>query len=81
MRLWMEATHMQGLRARISQSLDAATGEEPVAVAASADEICKVVKRWVEDFESPSSASGGRSAGDGAVTHASHDGIQRNGGT
>jgi len=52
-RLWIEANHQQGLRARITQTLDTMTGEQSVAVAASADDICAVVKRWVDDFAGP----------------------------
>lgn len=57
-RLWIEVNHPQGLRARITQTLDAMAGEESVAVAASADDICVVVKRWVEDFADPDSSDG-----------------------
>lgn len=57
-RLWIEANHQQGLRARITQTLDTMTGEESVAVGASADDICAVVKQWVEDFARPGSSSG-----------------------
>lgn len=49
-RLWIEENHAHGLRARITQNLDTAAGEESVAVAASSEDICAVVKRWVEDF-------------------------------
>ena len=54
-RMWIEASHQQGLRARITQSLDTTAGEESVALAASTDDICAVVKQWVEDFASPPS--------------------------
>jgi hypothetical protein len=57
-RLWIEASHQQGLRARITQTLDTMAGEESVALAASANDICAVVKRWVEDFASPGSPDG-----------------------
>lgn len=57
-RLWIETNHQRGLRARITQTLDTMTGEESVAVAASADDICAVVKRWVDDFASPGSPDG-----------------------
>lgn len=52
-RLWIEANHERGLRARITQTLDAIDGEQSVGVAASADDICAVVKRWVDDFTGP----------------------------
>jgi hypothetical protein len=49
LRLWIEENHETGLRARITQTLDTAV-ERPLAVAASADDICAVVKQWVQDF-------------------------------
>jgi hypothetical protein len=51
LRLWIEANHETGLRARITQTLDTMAGEQPVAVAASADDICAIVKQWVQAFE------------------------------
>lgn len=57
-RLWIEANHPQGLRARITQTLDSMAGEESVALAASADDICTIVKRWVEDFARPDAPGG-----------------------
>lgn len=55
-RLWIEANHETSLRARITQSLDTMAIEQSVAVASSSDEICKVVKQWVDDFTSGASA-------------------------
>lgn len=49
-RLWIEANHETGLRARITQTLDTTTADQSVAVATSADDICTVVKQWVEAF-------------------------------
>lgn len=49
-RLWIEASHETGLRARITKSLDATKSEEVTAVASTADGICEVVKEWVDDF-------------------------------
>ena len=49
-RLWIEADHPSGLRARITQTLDTTTTEHSVAVGASADDICDVVKGWVDAF-------------------------------
>lgn len=48
--LWVEERHPEGLRARITQMLSSSTAEQSIAVAASADDICAVVKRWVEDL-------------------------------
>jgi len=50
LRLWIEANHETGLRARITQTLATTAIEHPVAVAASADDICEVVKNWVQNF-------------------------------
>lgn len=53
LRLWTEANHSTGLRARITQMLDMSRTEESVAVAASVDDICRVVKQWVDEFAGP----------------------------
>lgn len=55
LRLWIETNHETGLRARITQTLDTMAAEESVAVATSADDICAVVKQWVEKFADPKS--------------------------
>lgn len=62
-RLWIEANHDQGLRARITQTLDTEAGEQSIAVAASADGICAVVKKWVEDFATLDPSDGNGRAG------------------
>lgn len=49
-RLWIEPKHEAGLRARITSTLDATDVEHSVAAGASADEICDVVKEWVDAF-------------------------------
>jgi hypothetical protein len=48
-RLWFEPDHAAGLRARITQTT-ASGDERAIAVVASADDICAVVKEWVERF-------------------------------
>ena len=48
--LWVEESHPEGLRARITQMLSSSNAEQSIPVAASADDICAVVKRWVEDL-------------------------------
>lgn len=58
LRLWIEANHETGLRARITQTLDTAAAEQPVAVAANADDICAIVKQWVQSFADSSSPNG-----------------------
>ena len=67
LRLWIEANHAKGLRARITQMLDTARTEQSVAVAASANDICAIVKDWVDAFAAPSSD------GDGSVTRVADD--------
>lgn len=67
-RLWIEANHETGLRARITQTVDTMAAEQSVAVAASADDISAVVKQWVEAFADP-----GLADGDGHVTPGSDD--------
>lgn len=49
-RLWVEGNHEADLRARITQTLDTTGTERSLAVAASADDICEAVKRWVDAF-------------------------------
>jgi hypothetical protein len=52
-RLWVEAHHETGLRARITQCLDTTTTETSVTVASTADDIYDVVRQWVENVASP----------------------------
>ena len=52
-RLWIEPGHATGVRARITQALDA-DAEPWVAVAGSADDICAIVRTWVEEVTSSS---------------------------
>ena len=68
LRLWIEANHETGLRARITQSLDSTAAEQPLAVAASADDICAIVKQWVHEFEDSSSPDGKGALDPGMVT-------------
>jgi hypothetical protein len=49
-RLWIESSALEGLRARITQTLDSAGPEQAVATVATAEEICEVVKAWVDAF-------------------------------
>ena len=49
--MWIEMDHTKGLRARITQTLDAAETQHSVGMATTSEDICSVVKRWVEDFE------------------------------
>lgn len=65
-RLWIEANHERGMRARITQTLDTMLAEQAVAVVASSEDICAVVKRWVEEFADRSILD---PASDGKVGH------------
>ena len=56
-RLWIEPNHEAGLRARITQTIDTRVPERSVAIAASADDICAVIKSWVDDFVAPGRAT------------------------
>ncbi|HEX9697513.1 MAG TPA: hypothetical protein VGB64_14500 [Actinomycetota bacterium] len=67
-RLWIEANHEQGLRARITQTLDSTAGDQSVSAVASADAICAAVQQWVEDFVAPGSPDGNGHAGPGNGT-------------
>lgn len=53
LRLWIEANHETGLRARITQTLDTMSTEHSVAVASSTEDICSVVRSWVDEFVAP----------------------------
>jgi hypothetical protein len=49
-RLWIEANSREGLRARITQTLDSTGSEEAMATAAGPEDIYEVVRTWVEAF-------------------------------
>lgn len=57
-RLWVEADHSQGLRARITHTWDPSGKDASVTVVSSVDEICSVMERWVEGFEHPLGSEG-----------------------
>ena len=63
LRVWVEEHHETGLRARITQALDSAAAEQPVAVAANADDICAIVKKWVQAFTDANSPNGAPDVG------------------
>jgi hypothetical protein len=52
-RLWTEGDLETGLRARITKTVGTSGNEEAVAVAATADDICTVIKAWIDDFAAP----------------------------
>jgi hypothetical protein len=49
-RVWIEANAPDGLRARITQTLDSTLDEQTMATAGNPEDICAVVRTWVEAF-------------------------------
>lgn len=49
-RLWIERDATEGLRARITQTLDSRTPHEAMATTAQAEDIYGIVRDWVEAF-------------------------------
>ncbi len=49
-RLWIEPNAREGLRARITQTLDLAGAEQTMAAASNPDDIYAAVRTWVETF-------------------------------
>lgn len=58
LRLWIEADHESGLRARITQTTGSMRSARSVDVAASVEDICTVVRGWIEAFEAQSPKHG-----------------------
>ena len=52
-RLWLEGSAGEGLRARITQTLDSNGPEQAMATAATPEDIYTVVRTWVEAFVTP----------------------------
>jgi hypothetical protein len=52
-RVWLEGDRTSGLRARIVRMLDVERGETLESVAGSVDEVCDVVRTWLESFSAP----------------------------
>lgn len=52
-RLWIEDDHPTRLRARITQTLEDTSREKTIAAASTNEDICAIVKRWVETFADP----------------------------
>ncbi len=57
LRLWIEANHEKGLRARMIQTTGAVSTSRSV-VASSKDAVCAAVRQWIEAFEESSSPDG-----------------------
>jgi len=62
-RLWIEPSAREGLRARITQTLDSEGAEQTMAAAGNPEDIYAAVRTWVEAFVSTEQA-----AGDATVT-------------
>jgi hypothetical protein len=58
-RVWLESSGPEGLRARITYTVDTALPGAEVTAAKSVDEICDKVRTWLEIFlaDLPSSAA------------------------
>ena len=52
-RLWIEGNRREGLRARITQTLDSTRDEHAMSTAATPEEIYAVVQTWVETIAGP----------------------------
>jgi hypothetical protein len=50
LRLWVESSTPDGLRARITQTLDSTDREQATATAANPEDIYALVQAWVEAF-------------------------------
>jgi len=50
-RVWLEPGHDEQVRARVTAT-DLATNEETTAVAASVEEIVRIVRAWIQSFVS-----------------------------
>ncbi|MEP6972533.1 MAG: hypothetical protein ABI869_00145 [Actinomycetota bacterium] len=55
-RLWIEGNRRDGLRARITQTLDSTGDEHKMTTAATPEEIYAVVQTWVEALLDPAEA-------------------------
>lgn len=49
-RIWIEGDRADGLRARITRTLDSSGSEQTVATAATHDAILSTVSDWVDAF-------------------------------
>jgi hypothetical protein len=52
-RMWIEENAGEGLRARITKTLDSTTPERAMATAATPEDIYALVRTWVEAFLTP----------------------------
>jgi hypothetical protein len=56
-RLWIEGNRREGLRARITQTLDSTGDEHEMSTAATPEEIYAVVQTWVEAIVGPTAVA------------------------
>ena len=49
-RAWLEHDQTGQLRARVTQSLDIAAPDELVSTASTIDQVCTIVRSWLEAF-------------------------------
>lgn len=56
-RLWIEGNHRDGLRARITHTLDSTGDEHEMTTVATPEGIYSVVQTWVEAIVDPDAAA------------------------
>ncbi len=56
-RLWIEGNRRDGLRARITHTLDSTGDEHEMSTAATPEEIYAVVQTWVETIVGPTAVA------------------------
>jgi hypothetical protein len=49
-RLWIEGNAIDGFRARITEKLDSTAVEHTVSMAATPEDACTLVQRWLDAF-------------------------------
>ena len=65
-RLWSEAHAHEGLRARITRTLDSTGDEQTMATASTPEDIYAVVRTWVEAFVDQESGDPGPFSAEGS---------------
>jgi hypothetical protein len=60
-RLWIEGDARQGFRARVMHTLDSTGSERAMSTSADPEDVCAVVRTWVEAFVDQGSRVGSAS--------------------
>jgi hypothetical protein len=50
LRVWVEGHTRSGVRARVTQTTDVTTSESAVVTVESVEQVCAMVRRWLESF-------------------------------